>query len=68
VSTGWIDPELKFLLRLRGEDGTGIDIRSIEEGPQAESLFAIPAHYGKFDPKQLIERIKQSDVWVEPPK
>lgn len=67
-STGWIDPHLKFLIKFRADDGTGIDMVSTEEGPQAESLFAIPAHYSKFDPKQLIERIKQSDVWVEPPK
>ena len=66
--TAWIDPGLKFLLRLRGGDGAGVDVRTIDEGPQAENLFAIPANYGKFDLLQLIERIKQSDVWVEPPK
>jgi hypothetical protein len=64
----WIDSDLKFLLRFRDKDGAGIDIKTVKEGPQVESLFAIPANYGKFDPLQLIERIKQSDVWVEPPK
>jgi hypothetical protein len=66
--TAWIDPELKFLLRFRGQDGSGIDIKTIELGPQDKSLFEISAEYDKFDPKELIERVKQSDVWVEPPK
>lgn len=64
----WIDPEFKFLLRFRGEDGSGVDVKTIKEGPQDKSLFEIPANYNKFDPKALIERIKHSDVWVEPPK
>jgi hypothetical protein len=64
----WIDPEFKFLLKFRGEDGSGVDVKAIKEGPQDKSLFEIPTNYGKFDPKALIDRIKQSDVWVEPPK
>lgn len=67
-SVAWIDSDLGFLLRIRDKDETGIDVRIIEEGPQAESLFEFPANYGKFNPMQLIERIKRSDVWVEPPK
>jgi hypothetical protein len=66
--TAWIDPELKFLLRFRNQDGSGIDIKTIELGPQDKRLFEIPADYDKFDPKELIERVKQSDVWIEPPK
>jgi hypothetical protein len=64
----WIDPAFKFLLKFRGEDGSGVDVKTIKEGPQDKSLFEIPVNYGKFDPKALIERMKQSDVWVEPPK
>jgi hypothetical protein len=67
TNIGWIDSNLKFLLRLRRGDGAGVDVRAVKEGPQGEDLFAIPANYAKFDPRQLIERIKQSDVWVEPP-
>ena len=65
---GWIDPELKFPLRFQYEDGTKIELDSIREASQPAGLFEIPADFRKFDPQQLIERIKQSDVWVEPPK
>jgi hypothetical protein len=68
VSVAWLEPRLGFPLRIRDEEGAGVDIGNITEEPQADSLFEIPAGYGKFDPQQLIERIKQSDVWVEPPK
>lgn len=67
-SHGWIDPRLKFLIRLQAEDGTAIDLENIRQGQQPSSLFEIPAGYHKFDPLRLIERIKQSDVWVEPPQ
>ena len=40
----------------------------IVDAPQPSSLFAVPPDYRKFDPMQLINQIKQSDVWVEPPK
>jgi hypothetical protein len=50
------------------EDGTKIELDSVREASQPAGLFEIPADFRKFDPQQLIERIKQSDVWVEPPK
>jgi hypothetical protein len=31
-------------------------------------LFEIPNGARKFDPRALIERIKQSDVWLDTPK
>jgi hypothetical protein len=31
-------------------------------------LAEIAGSFRKYDPEQLIARIKQSDVWVEPPK
>ena len=65
-NSAWIDPQLKFVLRIRTDDGTTIELRNIQKGPQVASLFEIPSNYRKFDPKLLIERIKQSDVWVEP--
>jgi hypothetical protein len=76
----WIDSRLHFAVRLRSEDdaqdgaggGTGdgavLDLVNIREAPQPEELFAVPAGYRKFDPQQLINIIKQSDVWVEPPR
>jgi hypothetical protein len=63
---GWIDQRLNFLVRLQAEDDTTVDLVNIQERPQPESLFEIPADYRKFDPQKLIDRIKQSDVWVEP--
>jgi hypothetical protein len=29
-------------------------------------LFTLPGDYGLFDPRAVVERIKHSDVWVEP--
>ncbi len=64
---GWIDPNLKFPLRIRMQDGTSITARNIREEPQSAALFEIPPDFRKFDPQALIKRIKQSDVWVEEP-
>lgn len=64
---GWIDPALKFPLRITMEDGATISVQNIQEAPQGEGLFEIPAGFRKFDPQALLNRIKQSDVWVEPP-
>ncbi len=64
---GWIDPSLKFPLRIKMEDGATIAARNIQEGPQPGPLFEIPPGFRKFDPQALIKRIKQSDVWVEAP-
>jgi hypothetical protein len=64
----WIDKEFNFPLRLAAEDGSIYRVERIEEKPQSPDLFAVPLGYAKFDPKKLIERLKQSDVWVEPPQ
>jgi hypothetical protein len=64
---GWIDTDLKFPLQIKTEDGATFAVRNIQQGPQPKGLFEIPAGFRKFDPQALIERIKQSDVWVEPP-
>ena len=41
---------------------------SLPEQPQtAPDVPIFPAHFRRFNPQQRIERIKQSDVWVEPP-
>jgi hypothetical protein len=62
----WIDPRLKWPVRLTMADGATVDLKNIQEQPQPATLFEIPPGYRKFDPKALLERIKQSDVWVEP--
>jgi hypothetical protein len=65
---GWIDPELKFPLRIKMEDGATITVENIQEGPPPARLFEIPTSFRKFDPQALIDRIKQSDVWVDKPR
>jgi hypothetical protein len=67
-SDRWIDPRLGFPIRVQAEDGSTAAIENLQEGPQPLGLFVIPGDYRKFDPEQLIEHIKQSDVWVEPAK
>jgi hypothetical protein len=62
----WIDQTLRFVLKYQVDDGTTFAIVNIAEIAQPESLFEIPDDYQKFDPRRLIDRIKQSDVWVEP--
>lgn len=62
----WVDRGLGFPVRFQTAQGRVTGIEHIVGGPQAASLFAIPAAFQKFDPLQLIERLKLSDVWVPP--
>jgi hypothetical protein len=64
---GWINSELKFPLKVRSEGGFGITVKNIRQESQAEKLFEIPLEFQRFDPEALINRIKQSDVWVSDP-
>jgi hypothetical protein len=64
---GWIDREHRFPLRIKTDDGTLITLEQIRDEPQPASSFVFPASYKKFSPEALIERIKQSDVWVSSP-
>jgi hypothetical protein len=64
----WIDKEFNFPLHLEAEDGSSYRLERIDENPQPPDLFMVPRGYAKFDPQKLIERLKQSDVWVEPPR
>jgi len=68
ASTVWIDPTLRFPVRLLTEGAAGIELSNIREAPQPGHLFEIPVTYRKFDPQALIDRIKDSDVWVLPPQ
>lgn len=65
---GWIDAGLRFPLKIQAEKLATFVLSNVQEGSQPEDLFEIPANYRKFDPRDLIERIKHSDVWVEAPK
>jgi hypothetical protein len=64
--TGWIDPKRKFPVRIRGEDGAVIAVENIRDEAQVAQPLEIPSTFRKFDPEGLIQRIKQSDVWVTP--
>lgn len=64
-----IDPQLGFVVSAHRDDGAAIDLENIqEEAPTPAALFEIPANFRRFDPHQLIDRIKHSDVWVDPPR
>ncbi|WP_213773691.1 hypothetical protein [Bradyrhizobium sp. dw_78] len=65
---GWIDPARKFPLQIKTEDGIIITARNVRDEPQPAQLFEIPPGSRKFDPAALIQRIKQSDVWVDDKK
>jgi hypothetical protein len=62
---GWVDPMRKFPLRVKTEDGAVFEVGDLHDQPQAPELFEVPTTFRKFDPQALIDRIKQSDVWVE---
>ena len=65
--TGWIDPQLRFPLKIEAEDGSIFELRNIEEAPQPAERFAIPSDYKKYDLGRLIEHLKHTDIWVAPP-
>jgi len=65
---GWIDPERKFPLRIKTEEGATITLENIRDEVQPASSFELPPDLRKFNPEGLIEQIKQSDVWVNEPK
>jgi hypothetical protein len=67
VFFGWIDREHRFPLQIRSEDGALFTLEQIKDQSQPASSFEVPAGYRKFSPEALIERIKQSDVWVAKP-
>jgi hypothetical protein len=64
----WIDPVLRFPVRLRTADGSTLALEHIRVEPQPAALFSIPAGFARLDPRTLIERIRHSDVWVTPPR
>jgi len=66
--SGWIDSRLRFVVRIEADDGTATELVNVREAPQPDSAFEIPAGLHKFDPRQLLELVKHSDVWVDPSK
>jgi hypothetical protein len=66
-SLRWIDSDLEFPVKLLAPDGTTIALEHILIEAQPANRFAIPPGFRNFDPRELIERIKHSDAWVDPP-
>jgi hypothetical protein len=64
--TGWIDRLRKFPVRIKTDDGAIFAVENIRDDAQPAQLLEIPSGFRKFDPEGLIQRIKQSDVWVAP--
>jgi hypothetical protein len=64
----WIAAKLQFPVKLRASDGTTLTLEHIRLEAPTAALFSVPAGYRKSDPQALLDRIKHSDVWVEPPK
>ena len=67
-SRRWIDSDLGFPVKLQAADGTAVSLENIRVKMQPAGLFTLPQGFQKFDPQALINKIKHSDVWVEPPK
>jgi hypothetical protein len=67
-SQRWIDADLGFPVKLQAADGTTVSLENIRIETQPAGLFAVPQGFQKLDPQALINKIKHSDVWVEPPK
>jgi hypothetical protein len=70
--SSWIDPQLRYVVRIESHDGStdgsAIELTNVQEAPQPDSAFTMPAGLRKFDPRQLLEIAKHSDVWVDPAK
>jgi hypothetical protein len=64
--TGWIDRLRKFPVRIKTDDGAIFAVENIRDDAQPAQPLEIPSGFRKFDPEGLIQRIKQSDVWVAP--
>jgi hypothetical protein len=61
----WVDSALMFPVMRSAADGT-LTLENLRIESQAADLFIIPSAFRRLDPQALIERIKHSDVWVDP--
>ena len=65
---GWVDRARRFPVQIKTADGAVIVVENIRDEPQPAQTFEIPPGMRKFDPRALIDRMRQSDVWVAPPE
>jgi hypothetical protein len=66
--SSWIDPRLRYVVRIESYDGSTTELTNVQEAPQPDDAFTMPAGLRKFDPMQLMQIVKHSDVWVDPAK
>ena len=64
--SGWIDPQLRFLVRLEADNGITLELRDVRQAPQPDSLFEFPVGFSMFDAQRLIDQMKHSDAYVDP--
>jgi hypothetical protein len=62
-----IDAKLQFPVKVTSAGGSSLSLEQIHFAPQSADLFVVPRGYHIFDPRALVEHIKQSDVWAGPP-
>ncbi len=56
--TVWIDKSSHIPIKTLMADGTLIEFRNLKEGPQAASLFQIPAGYQKMDMSNMMRGMR----------
>lgn len=67
--SAWIDPQLRYVVRIEtASDESTTELTNVQQAPQPDSAFMMPAGLRKFDPMQLIGIAQHSDVWVDPAK
>jgi hypothetical protein len=65
-ATAWIDGQLNFPVKFEIDDGAVLALRNIQEGPQPPEAFEVPGNFKKFDQQLFLERLKHTDIWVDP--
>lgn len=53
--TMWVDPKLAFPVKWQDDEGNSEEVRNIQEGTQAASLFEIPAGFTKMDMSRIMQ-------------
>jgi hypothetical protein len=66
--TGWLDPALRFFVRMEDGRGRRIALEHIEEGPQPAGFFAIPTEYEDLDLQDMLRQFYQGGVGHRTPK
>jgi hypothetical protein len=64
----WIDPQLRYVVRIQSYDGSTTELTNVQQAPQPDNAFLMPQGLRKFDPMQLLGIAQRSDVWVDPSK